>query len=401
MLAAATRNELDAIVAWHSDRLHRSPVELEEFIAVCEQHDLQVVTVQSGAIDLTTPSGRMVARMLGSAARYESEHKSERNRRKHRELAQAGKLSGGGTRPYGFESDRRTIREDEAVIIRQLAERFIAGEALMSLLSWLNHQGIPTVTGGQWSLQVLRTMLKSGRISGQRDHHQQTLGPAEWDPIINPQQTALIQQILNDPKRKLTRSARRYLLKGMLECHACGNRMLSIPRGDGQRRYNCIKGTGFIGCGQTVTMAQPVEDLISRAVLLRMDSPAIDAALRATPPSDQNHWQHQADAAEVELKELADLRGQRVITTPEWLTAREPILARLEAAHRQMTADVGAPNARDLRGRGDALGREWRNLPLGQQRAIIQVFLDHAIVGPALRGRNFFDPNRIQPVWRI
>ena len=76
MLAAANRNEFDAIVAWHSDSLHRSPIELEEFIIVCEQHQLQVVTVQSGAIDLTTPSGRMVARMLGSAARYESEHKS-------------------------------------------------------------------------------------------------------------------------------------------------------------------------------------------------------------------------------------------------------------------------------------------------------------------------------------
>src|SRR6188472_1918464 len=65
MLAAANRTEADAIVAWHSDRLHRSPVELEEFIAVCEEHQLRVVTVQSGAIDLSTPSGRMVARMLG------------------------------------------------------------------------------------------------------------------------------------------------------------------------------------------------------------------------------------------------------------------------------------------------------------------------------------------------
>ncbi len=271
----------------------------------------------------------------------------------------------------------------------------------MSLLTWLNHQGIPTVAGGHWSLQVLRTMLKSGRISGQRDHHQQTVGPAEWDAIISPQQTAHIQQILNDPKRKHTRSARRYLLKGLLECDACGARMLSIPRADGQRRYNCIKGTGFIGCGQTVTLAQPVEDLLSRAVLLRMDSPTIDAALRATPLSDQDYWQHQADEAAAELTELADLRGQRAITTPEWLAAREPTLARLEAAHRQMTVEVGAPNARDLRGRGDALGREWRDLPLGRQRAIIQVFLDHAIVGPAVRGRNFFDPNRIQPVWRI
>lgn len=200
MMAAANRGALDAIVAWHSDRLHRSPVELEEFIAVCEEHQLQVVTVQSGAVDLTTPSGRMVARMLGSAARYESEHKSERHRRKHLELAKAGKISGGGTRPYGYEDDRRTIRETEAVIIRQLAERFLAGESLMSLLSWLKNEGIPTTTQrSPWTLHVMRSMLISGRISGQRDHQGQTLGPAEWGAIIAPQQTMLIQQSLTTP----------------------------------------------------------------------------------------------------------------------------------------------------------------------------------------------------------
>jgi site-specific DNA recombinase len=88
MLTAANRHEFDAVVAWHSARLHRSPIELEEFIAFCEEHQLQVLADQSGAIDLSTPSGRMVAHMLGSAARYGSEHKSERTRRKHRELAQ-------------------------------------------------------------------------------------------------------------------------------------------------------------------------------------------------------------------------------------------------------------------------------------------------------------------------
>jgi DNA invertase Pin-like site-specific DNA recombinase len=41
-----------------------------------------VLTVQSGEIDLSTSSGRMVARMPGSAARYESEHKAERQGRK-------------------------------------------------------------------------------------------------------------------------------------------------------------------------------------------------------------------------------------------------------------------------------------------------------------------------------
>ena len=97
------------MVAWHSDRLHRSPVELETFISTVEAAGIDVETARAGVLDLSTPSGRMVARQLGAVARYESEHKAERQRRKHQELAEAGKSSGGGTRPFGYQADRRSI----------------------------------------------------------------------------------------------------------------------------------------------------------------------------------------------------------------------------------------------------------------------------------------------------
>src|SRR3954447_24610749 len=117
MLRDLETGRVDVVLAWHSDRLHRSPKELEEFIDVCEGRGVAVETVKAGPVDLSTPAGRAVARTIGAWARYESEHKAERNRRKALELAQAGKLSGGGTRPYGFNDDRRTICQDEAEII--------------------------------------------------------------------------------------------------------------------------------------------------------------------------------------------------------------------------------------------------------------------------------------------
>src|SRR4051794_12379321 len=116
LLADLRSGRADAVLAWHTDRLHRSPKELEEFIDVCETRGVAVETVKAGPVDLSTPAGRAVARTLGAWARYESEHKAERNRRKALELAEAGKLSGGGTRPYGYNDDRLTIREDEAAI---------------------------------------------------------------------------------------------------------------------------------------------------------------------------------------------------------------------------------------------------------------------------------------------
>ena len=81
---------LDAVLVWHVDRLYRRTNELEEYISICQPRNVPTHTVQSGPLDLATPSGRMVARTLGSVAQYESEQKAERQRRANRQRAQAG-----------------------------------------------------------------------------------------------------------------------------------------------------------------------------------------------------------------------------------------------------------------------------------------------------------------------
>src|SRR5262245_34843096 len=80
MLLALKAGEVDAVVAWHPDRLHRAPKELEAFIDLIDATGAAVATVKAGDYDLTTPTGRMTARIVGAVARHESEHKSTRIR---------------------------------------------------------------------------------------------------------------------------------------------------------------------------------------------------------------------------------------------------------------------------------------------------------------------------------
>src|SRR5262245_3441044 len=74
LLGALETKAVGAVLAWHPDRLHRSPTELEAFIDVIERTKAKVATVQSGEVDLSTPSGRMTARVVGAVARHEVEH---------------------------------------------------------------------------------------------------------------------------------------------------------------------------------------------------------------------------------------------------------------------------------------------------------------------------------------
>lgn len=161
-----------AIVAWHTDRLHRNPRELEDFLDLLDTRQVRVATVKAGEMDLDTASGKMIARVLGGIARHESEHKAERIKAKHLELAKNGKPTGGGYRPFGFrriydqpDPPRRMLRmelvQDEAEIVRECARRVLAGEALVAVCRDLNKRGIPTPAAGIWTGRQIRAVAEN------------------------------------------------------------------------------------------------------------------------------------------------------------------------------------------------------------------------------------------------
>jgi DNA invertase Pin-like site-specific DNA recombinase len=73
MLADLDAGRATVVTAWHTDRLHRSPKELESYIDLAERRQIVTHSVKSGPLDLASPSGRAVARTLCAWARFESE----------------------------------------------------------------------------------------------------------------------------------------------------------------------------------------------------------------------------------------------------------------------------------------------------------------------------------------
>lgn len=390
-----------AVLVWHLDRLTRHPRELEAFIDLCDQLRVRLGCV-TGDVDLGTHIGRLTARMLGGLARYESDHKSERILRKHEEIASEGRPSGGGSRPYGYEADKLTVRAAEAAIVRECARRLLAGEPVRSIARDLNERGVPTSTGGRWSPQSLRRMLASPRISGQREHRGEIVAKAVWPAIISPRDGARIRALLANPERRTNKAARRYLLGGLLACSHCGERLVARPRSGGKRRYACAKGQGFSGCGKTYINADEVEQFVTRAVLHRVDSGAVQRAFerRQRKAPDAQRWLEEAAQAQQQLAELAEAYGRREFSLVEWKAARKPIEQRLTHARKQLARASRSGILDRYLGNGKGLRAEWDSLDLSQQHALVAAVLDRVVVGPARRGYNRFDESRLTPRWR-
>ncbi len=157
----------DVLVAWHPDRLTRSPAELETLIDAVEQAGVQIATVTAGAYDLSTAPGRMSALIVGAVARQESEHKSERIRRKTRQLAEAGKAYGGGMRPCGYEVDKITVNDTEAAEIVNMVDKVLEGHSVRSMVIDMSQRSVPTAgKAKEWTRRVVRGVMLNPRITG-------------------------------------------------------------------------------------------------------------------------------------------------------------------------------------------------------------------------------------------
>ncbi len=230
MLADLEAGARDAVIVYNLDRLTRRPIELEEFAQICEAAKVCQVATVTADIDLGNDDGLFMARIFAAFAAKESARKSARVKRRMQQLAEQGLPHGGSTRPFGYAEDRVSVVEAEAVVVRTLVERFIAGESVRSLTAWLEATGVPSVTGAPWRTTTLRALLTSGRIAGLREYDGQIVGPAAWAPIITQRQRQQVLTRIEQKKSSGRRAPRRYLLSGLLRCGKCGTRLYSSAR---------------------------------------------------------------------------------------------------------------------------------------------------------------------------
>lgn len=402
MLQDLADGVVDGVVVYHLDRLTRRPLELEEFFAVTDAAKVRHVRFVTGHSDITTGDGLLVVRMLAAVAANESASKARRIARKNDQNAAEGKPHRGSTRPFGYEGDFTTVNADEAAVIRSVVDRFLAGESTRSIATWLNEEQITTVRGGEWRTSTLRGMLLNPRYAGQRAHRGVVVGPGAWEPIISEDDHRRVVAAFAERASSGRRAPQRYLLSGLLRCGKCSNRLFSSPRVN-RRRYVCLAGPDHGGCGRLTVTAEPLEDLITAAVLFRLDSPELGDAMTGRHSTDAQTaaLAAQHDAAKARMDELATAFGEGVVSMSEWVTAKRPIEQRLEQTTRQLARLTRTTALAGLVGNGEQLRSSWATLNLTRQHAIVKAVLDHAVIAPGRPGIQTVELERVAPVWRV
>jgi site-specific DNA recombinase len=401
LLADLRAGAVDAVICWHTDRLHRSPSELEDYITVCERGGVPTQTVKAGPLDLATPSGRMVARQLGAVARYEVEHQIERQQRARLQAATAGRWSG-GRRPYGYEADGATVIQAEADTLRWAAAQVLAGVSLNAIVAELNTRGARTSTGRPWKPTELSRVLVRPRNAGLMVHRGQVVGPAGWPPILDEGTWRGVCAVLSDPGRRTnTSTARRWLLSGLAVCGVCGDPVRSTSAGTVHGRptkpaYTCRSGK------HVVRDAAEVDRFVEQVILERLSRPDARELLAPDQTTDTAALHARDAALRGRLDELGRLYGEDVIDAPQLAQGTAAIRRQRE----QITAELAAASRGSvLAGVADAPdpAKVWAGLDLSRRRAIVDTLATVTIL-PGRKGRrpgwrageSYFDPATVR-----
>jgi DNA invertase Pin-like site-specific DNA recombinase len=410
------------VIAWHTDRLHRSPTELEKYIALSETRGVSTHTVQAGTVDLATPSGRMTARILGAVARQESEHKGHRVARARQQKAMAGEWAG-GIRPFGWgvptdetkkKTDRTTGEEvevpvldmtkpmpEEAAAVLHWTDTLLSGGSVRSCVKWAADKGLTTPRGNAISHTDLRAMLRRPRNAGIAVYKDEEVGRGLWEPIVPEEKFRAVVAILADPSRVSNRGAQpRWVGSLLYLCgrEGCGHGMTVTQSGGRQYpSYKCPTGHG--GGRRAEIVDQYVEDTIVER-LSRDD--AEDLLLPGPDDVDVAGLQAESEQIRRRMTDLAGMFGAGKIDMVQFTKGTDTARAQLEGVTRQLaraaTVDplVGLVGAPDVR-------KAWKALELEQKRNVLRAALVVTLVKPR-SGRmpdgGYFDYDAVQFEWK-
>lgn len=216
------------LVCYSTSRLTRRPMDYERLIRLVLDTGLQLATVVSGAVDLGTADGRAIARVLAAMDAAEAERTGERIARASQQRAQRGEWHGGPVPPYGyaFTAPRATgevkrsltVVPERAALVREAAERILAGQSLYRIRKDWNARGLHSAFGKPWRSQAVRNMLVHGAAAG-FNMRKGELFRGSWEPILDEQTWQRVRTILMDPTRDTRSFAQRsrlHVLTGLL-----------------------------------------------------------------------------------------------------------------------------------------------------------------------------------------
>lgn len=396
--------EVDAVVAWHLDRVYRKMRELEDFIDASEnggttKNGVVTFTVSAGDLDLSTASGRMVARVHAAAAAHESEHKAKRIESAHRRLAEAGLWRGGPTVPLGYRKSSATgvleLDPEVAPHVAKAYSDFIAGASAGSIARRWNELGLKALGSRSrleksWSHDNVRATLAKPVNAGLSVHNGVEVGKMAFPSIVSEAVYRAAMVIMEDSRTRDAERGRDWRAKHMLaeiaQCW-CGSQMkVAYPKhGPSFLCRNMGDQSVKEHAGSSV---EEVDALVNQvAAALWANAKRVAGVSNLAIETELVELNAELISIDARVKELGGLFARGVLPASqleavgaELAGVRQDLLGKIADAELRLSKPVLRPAGYGPSALESDDGKEWLALPVEDKRAFIRSHLNVVIM---------------------
>jgi site-specific DNA recombinase len=332
---------VDVVVVYKVDRLTRSLADFAKMVDIFDANGVSLVAVTQ-QFNTTSSMGRLTLNVLLSFAQFERELTGERIRDK----IAASKRKGiwmGGTVPLGYDVRQRrlVINEAEALLVRQLYQRYLELGSVRLLKLELDRRGVvskvrlsrkgSTSGGRSFSRGALYELLSNpiyiGAIRHKREQH-----PGQHQPILERGIWQQVQQRLGSAARRgsepKTQAPASPLTGKVFDEH--GEPLYAQGAAKGGKRYRYFVSRGLVRgvAAESKSSWRVAAPALERAVLsaarsILADQASLVATLGNSPEDGENleqilavasDWRQRLSTEGEALAALADLIKQVQLT---------------------------------------------------------------------------------------
>lgn len=392
----------DVVLVWRLDRIARSVVDFGTIL----DEGVEIASATE-PLDTTSAMGRAMAEILQVFAAMEARTISARVSSSVEHLRRAHRWPGGPL-PYGYRSVPHpdgtgralALDPEKAPFVRELADRYLAGESAVALAREFTRRGVPPARNARgWTPEAVRRILTGNAALGRvvvngdvlRDEH--GLPVEVWPPILTVEESARIRArfALNKAPQTRRRSVKR-LLSGIIVCGSCGMPMhVHNPRPRSttpSTLYHCRSRVRGVVCEAPVSISAHLVEPYVVETFLRVVGrfEVVEEVVASADPTG---------LAEVE-EAIADTA--RAMTAPGAdLVALGERLAALHARREEIKALPVEPLSAMI-ATGRTFAEEWEaRETIAERRALLADAIAEVVVVKAPRGAS--PEERVDIVW--
>ena len=267
MMKDSDKKVWDYVLVYKLDRFSRNKYEMAIHRKHLKDNGVKILSAMENIPD--TPEGILMEALLEGMNEYYSRELAQKTRRGQRETRLKG-LHCAGKLNYGYYSEKKKvyIHEEEGPIVKEIFERYAAGERGKEIAENFAERGI-LYRGKPFTAANIYVILHSEKYTGRYELHGEVYDNI-YPRIIEPELYERCKQKIDANRYGNHIPDYSYLLRRRVYCGECGTRMTSYSgtskSGRVSKYYKCWNAIGKKNCTAKFIKKDLLDGLVIKAL---------------------------------------------------------------------------------------------------------------------------------------